>query len=93
MDDRMMIIGGLKTIQSYFESKANMTIGNGKMLLLNWANVVRDAGEMLREKEPVKAVVSNTPGITWWYQCGYCNTSVNYRDKYCSHCGREIVFE
>lgn len=91
MDDRMMIIGGLKTIQSYFESKANMTIGNGKMLLLNWANVVRDAGEMLREKEPVKAVVSTLLGSP--YQCGYCNTSVNYRDKYCSHCGREIVFE
>jgi formylmethanofuran dehydrogenase subunit B len=52
MTDKKMLEAELQHIQSYFEAKANMSIGDGKMKLLSWANAVRDALELLKEKEP-----------------------------------------
>ena len=48
-DDRNRIIAELDHIREYFEAKANMSVGKGKMLLCYWANVVGDAIKYLAE--------------------------------------------
>ena len=30
---------------------------------------------------------------TNWYACGNCDNPVDYRDKYCKHCGKELMWE
>ena len=30
---------------------------------------------------------------TWWYECGYCRTPIDYRDRFCRHCGRPVKWE
>ena len=32
-------------------------------------------------------------GITWWYACSECHSSLNPHDKYCHECGRKILYE
>ena len=49
MSDPKIVIAELQNIQRFFEAKADMSIGNGKMKLLSWANVCGDAVEMLKE--------------------------------------------
>ena len=46
-EDKKRIIAELGHIRAFFEAKADMSIGDGKMLLLNWAKVARDAAELL----------------------------------------------
>ena len=29
-------------------------------------------------------------GVTWWYVCGFCRTSINPNDKYCHECGKVV---
>ena len=50
-EDMKRICAELEHIRTYFEAKADTCIGNGKMLLLNWANVTRDALELLKAPE------------------------------------------
>ena len=51
-EDTKRICAELDHIRSYFEAKADTCIGNGKMLLLNWANMARDALELLKAQVP-----------------------------------------
>jgi hypothetical protein len=32
-------------------------------------------------------------GTMWWYVCGECRGMINYGDKFCRHCGKELVWE
>jgi len=45
--DRDKVLAGLATIMVFFESKADMMVGDGARLMLHWANVCRDAAELI----------------------------------------------
>jgi len=48
MTDRGEVIVGLKGAKAFFEARADMAVGDGKMLLLSWANALGDAIELLK---------------------------------------------
>lgn len=51
--DRKNVLAELENIQVFFEARADMSIGGGKIRLLEYANAVRDARELLKEQEAV----------------------------------------
>ena len=90
MTESQRLIAELSHIQSFFEAKADMSVGNGVMLLLNWANVARDAAALI-EHDPV------TPYIGHGFddreirlRCGGCRQAIDNEDAYCRHCGRRV---
>ena len=32
-------------------------------------------------------------GMTWFFVCGECHSTINERDKYCRECGKRVVWE
>ena len=46
-------IAGLMKIAGFFEARADMAVGDAKMLLLNWMKCAEEAAEGLREQEPM----------------------------------------
>lgn len=44
-------IAGLMKIAGFFEALADMDVGEGKMLLLNWMKCAQEAAEAMREPE------------------------------------------
>ena len=55
--------------------------------------LMRDAVELLKEKEPAKPKPENDGGETWWYVCGGCGCAIDPRDDYCRHCGRAVKWD
>lgn len=43
---------------------------------------------LLKEPEPVEPIPCNNSG--WFFKCGACGGSINWKDKYCSECGRKV---
>jgi hypothetical protein len=41
------IIKGLKKIAGFFNARADMAVGDGKMLLLNWVRCAQEAAELI----------------------------------------------
>ena len=57
---------------------------------------VADAISLLKEQEAVKPIVArdhDTPDMTLWYVCPKCRIAIDYLDKYCRHCGKEMEWE
>ena len=53
-----------------------------------------DALELLKEQEPVESIRQwDDDETTWWYSCGSCVQAVDYKDKYCRHCGRRLRWD
>ena len=48
MDNRDEIIAKLTMMAGFFEARADMAIGDGKMLLLSWVNAALDAANMIK---------------------------------------------
>lgn len=48
MADMEMVIEGLEKAKGFFEARADMAVGEGKMLLLSWANAQSEAIELLK---------------------------------------------
>ena len=48
MDKREEIIEKLTKMAGFFEARADMAIGDAKMLLLSWANAAMDAANMIK---------------------------------------------
>ena len=96
MTDREKVIEGLEKAKGFFEARAYMAVGNGKMVLLEWANAQADAIKLLKAQEPVKPVVKDA-----WprpiYVCGVCGFRIlkmdPYRENYCAQCGQAIMWE
>lgn len=97
MHESQRLVAELGHIQSFFEGKAGMTVGQGKMLLLNWANVARDAAAMLKEQEPVKPVVHcKDPNLTNGadFACSGCGGSFLHKTvNFCPWCGRRLEWD
>ena len=47
-----------------------------------------DALELLKEKEVTTDIEGG--GMTWYFCCDECRTSIRQEDKYCRMCGRKI---
>lgn len=85
MIDRKIVIAELQNIQRFFEAKADMSIGNGKMKLLSWANVNRDAVEMLKEREALAVEEGKVEKCV-------CGNEINryWHPEYCGFCGKKL---
>lgn len=93
---REKVIEGLEKAKEFFEARADMAVGKGKMLLFSWVNAQRDAIEMLKAQEPVKPRTDDA----WPYPlkvCGVCGTCLfmvgDYKPKYCYECGRAVKWD
>ena len=96
MRESKRLVAELGHIQSFLEGKAGMTVGQGKMLLLNWANVAREAAVMLKEQEPVKKAFWIRPTYQDCH-CSRCENQPEYEPgesvplyPYCPYCGAEM---
>ena len=86
MDKRIKAIQELKALQNiqrYFEAKANMAIGDGKMKMLSWARACGDALELLKEQEPRVLTLEEVTGGGECY-VEYRNGGYGYCDCYIS---------
>lgn len=92
MTDKKIIAAELQHIQTYFEAKADMSIGNGKMKLLSWANAVRDAQELLKEQEPAQVIQREAMHMLFWC-CGSCGVAITEGDKFCRMCGKAVRWD
>ena len=43
-------------------------------------------GEQIRERKYPECG-------TWWYECGNCRTPIDWKDRFCRHCGRPLKWE
>ena len=45
-------------------------------------------------KEPVEPHVEHdSDDDSWYYGCGACHEAIDYKDRYCRHCGREVKWD
>ena len=52
------------------------------------------AARLLKEQEPVEPIRQwDDDETTWWYSCGSCVQAVDYKDKYCRHCGKGLKWD
>lgn len=86
-------IAGLEKIAGFFEARANMAVGDAKMLLLNWVRCAETTARELKAQEPVEPTIggdADGPCGNWWYQCGKCKEAIDYHDRYCRNCGQAV---
>ena len=56
--------------------------------------VMWDALALLREQEPVEPHVEHdSDDDCWYYGCGACHEAIDYKDKFCRHCGRKVKWD
>ena len=60
--------------------------------------IMRDALALLKEQEPVEPermrdCTTFLDYTAWNYVCGVCHGEIDYRDKFCRHCGRAVKWE
>ena len=49
--DRIEIIKGMEKIGSFFQARADMAVGDGKMMLLHWMKCAEEAAEAMKSQE------------------------------------------
>lgn len=46
------------------------------------------------EQDPVEPHVEHdSDDDSWYYGCGACHDAIDYKDKFCRHCGREVKWD
>lgn len=50
---REEIVSGMAKMADFFKARADMAVGDGKILLLNWMRCAEEAAEVVRAQEPV----------------------------------------
>ena len=54
----------------------------------------RDALALLREHEPVEPHVEHdSDDDSWYYGCGACHEAIDYKDRFCRHCGKAVKWD
>lgn len=69
--------------------------GKGNRWRFVRVDIIEDAIELLKEKEPVEAKImgeSKSHG-SWWFACGACGHAIDPEDNFCRECGREIKWD
>ena len=88
------VIRGLQAIHDEaYDRWVHTQYGTDKLVAL-MSEVVPDALTLLREQEPVEPHAERDcdDGI-WYYGCGACHGAIDYKDKFCRHCGREVKWD
>lgn len=97
MTDRELIKAELLNLQKILEAKADMSIGNGKVKLLSFANACSGALELLKAQTPVKPVKSKLSwehGYNWdIWDCGHCGSQLRSDANYCDRCGHKVNWD
>jgi hypothetical protein len=66
---REEIVSGMAKIADFFKARADMAVGDGKMLLLNWMRCAEEAAEVVRAQEPrVLALDEIHRGMAVWLE-------------------------
>ena len=47
----------------------------------------------LKVQEPVKPKIGGSADNCWWHTCGKCGEAIDYKDKYCRHCGQAVKWD
>ncbi|MBR6029202.1 MAG: hypothetical protein IKP40_08920, partial [Clostridia bacterium] len=84
------VAGKLIEISEFFQARADMAVGDGKLLLQSWADRSAEAAVLLAERQPVEPVKSDIQDFEDWDACGYCKNLLVYGNRFCSHCGHEV---
>ena len=62
--------------------------------IAQWAD---DALRLLKKQEAVKPQKKDDgnpqPWTCWWYVCGDCGQEIEYHDRFCRWCGREVKWD
>jgi len=59
-------------------------------------NLLLDALELLKWQAkvmPNSTIEQNVAGGLWWFSCGNCGEQIDYKDKFCRHCGRAVKWD
>lgn len=49
---------------------------------------------VLQGQEPVEPHVEHdSDDNSWYYGCGACHWAIDYKDRFCRHCGRKVKWE
>lgn len=89
------LIDDLKKIEKqYTDIATRLRTEDPKSSYAIWktAESCRKAAEELERLIPAPAEIEGG-GTSWFYVCGKCNKAINYKDKYCRECGREVKWE
>ena len=81
------VIKGLHDARRYLEDKEWHDRGASPHI-----DSINDALTLLKQ-EPVKPITAGDEmECTWYYVCPACRIAIDYHDKFCRHCGRELVW-
>lgn len=107
MADREKVIKGLECCFDYYEAqceKCPYQATEEEKKIVDWDchhdDLQRDALELLKEQEPVKAVADGEDS----YMCNNCGTVIGWAEwepggieevkyKFCPHCGRAVKWD
>ena len=78
----------------------NRTIGGLAVLKVGYMGfpeaqqILDDGIALLKEREPVGPYVERDIDLeSWYYGCGNCLFAIDYKDKFCRHCGRAVKWD
>ena len=95
MINRENVIKGLADISEYVRAKADIAgIGKGKEVFDSYYRAAEDAIALIREQEPVEPHIEHdSDDDTWYYECGACHKAIDFKDRFCRHCGRRAKWD
>ena len=75
-----------------------ITLCNPHMLLtpemrVRIGQVITSAIDLLKEQEPIEPYVKHDNDYSWYYVCGACHEAIDYKDRFCRHCGRAVKWD
>ena len=92
MTDRDKVIKGLEHCSE--DGCKDCPYETDCMMADGFSELAKDALELLKEQEPVKAEKEYSKGnLSWWHVCGSCHAPINPNDKYCNECGRRVKWD
>ena len=93
---REEVLKTLPNLSDFFQARADMAVGDGKLLLQRWADTATAAAELLKAQEPVKPRFRDMALCGEWQKvpfCGACGCTLGYSARYCPSCGKPIEWE
>lgn len=86
MPDLEKVIEGLEAMREFF----GFGLPSQSPVFEAYQNILTDALALLKEQEPVKPIIEHGK---MYPQCGNCGEWLLKSDKYCSACGRKVLWE
>ena len=87
MIDREKLIRGL-------QNRINESRNHGGIAVSVALSTLSGVLVLLKEQEPITPHVEHdSDDDTWYYGCGACHMDIDPKDKYCRHCGRQVLWD